>query len=194
MAERAVPVQAESVLTQPPREAVYGGIGNDCAHCGVDELAAQLGGSGGAAAREHELARLRELVRRCPAYVPALLQMGRALQRSRDPDGAGKVLLEEAGLVLESAVVASGRSASALNELAYYHLVVSGYARRAKELFEASTAAAAKLFEDGAVGLATVLIEEESLAEAAEVVRRGLLMCPDSARLRAKRDEAGSPD
>lgn len=136
-----------------------------------------------------ELDAVRGIVRDCPAYFPGWLELGRALQRSEDPEGQGKDLLEEAGVALESAVSVSDRNARALNELAFYRWVVAADAGTAKKLFEESLRAAALLVEDASVGLANILIEEDAFAEASRVVKRGLLQVPESARLRVLLDQ-----
>lgn len=155
-------------------------------HPEITELARRLGDSRNKARPGiRDLDALRNIVRDCPTFFPGLLEFGRALQRSEDPDGQGKALLDEAGTALENAALASDRNPRALNELAFYRLVVAGDVRSAKGLFEESIGAAARLMEDGAVGLATVLIEEDDLIGASSIVKRGLLMLPESVRLRA---------
>lgn len=128
-----------------------------------------------------QLRRHRELAEACPAFVPNLLELGRALQLAEP--AAGQDTFDEAEEVLRLAVRLSERSASALVELAYFLNLVRGAPEEAEALLDEGASKALRLLEDAWAGRIQVLTELGRLEQAlalGEVARRTF---PDSLRI-----------
>lgn len=121
---------------------------------------------------------LQKTVERCPAFFPALLLLGDALEVA-DIDRA----LELAKGYLENAVAISGRSAEAVVELGHYINAIENDTLRAEPLFREGAAGALAILENAWLGLINSLREQDRFREAITVGRRSVQVLPESVRL-----------
>lgn len=121
----------------------------------------------------------RELAKQCPAFVPNLLALSRALQLS-DSDTDAPARLAESERVLRDAIEVSGEDASALIEMAHFLDVVRDAPTEAEALFEEAARRASKLLEEAWAGWIGVLGEQEKLDAALDLASRAQRMFPGS--------------
>jgi hypothetical protein len=160
------------------------------AHPSLEEMmarmrAARAAGSVNEASPE-QLQHLRELARDCPAFTPNLLELARLLRLTDEPEvGTGKALAEIQRL-LEQAVLASGRSAPALLELAHFTDVFLASPEQAEKLFEESVSGALHALENSWAGLIDFWVMErgkDSLAKALKLGELAERVFPESPRI-----------
>lgn len=127
------------------------------AHPSLAEMIARMrtaraAGSANDASPE-QLQQLRELARDCPSFTPNLLELARLLRLTDEPAVGSEESLAELQRLLKQAVLASGRSAPALLELAHFTDVFLDSPEQAEKLFEESVSSALHALENSWAGL-----------------------------------------
>ncbi|WP_257449474.1 hypothetical protein [Archangium lipolyticum] len=161
-------------------------------HPSLDELvarmrAARAEGSGNRPSQE-QLRLHRELVEACPAFTPNLLELARLLRLDDEPlpGSSGEETLSEIRRLLEQAVRASGRSAPALVELAYFLDIFHDSPPEAETLFEEGARKALSTVEEAWAGLISFWSSKrtrESLTKALQLGETAEKLFPDSERI-----------
>ncbi len=128
-------------------------------HPGLDELVARMRAARAAGdANRPSLEQLRlhrELAESCPAFTPNLLELARLLRLDDNPPPnlTSEAMEGELRQLLEQAVVASGRSSSAVVELAYFLDIFHDSPPEAEALFEEGARKALRTLEEAWAGL-----------------------------------------
>lgn len=174
-------------------------------HPGVEELLARLRearrGGGAEETRVDQVRRYRELLAECPTFTPALLELGRLLQLTDEPEKEPEQILAEIQTLLEQAVQVSGREASTVVELGYFLDTLCDAPREAQRLYEEGAASALETLEDAWAGLLRGWVHErspESLEKALRLAEVAGTLFPDSGRIQgvvheARRAAGGRP-
>ncbi len=161
-------------------------------HPRLDGLVARMQAArveGGANRPSREQLRLhRELSEACPAFTPNLLELARLLRLddAPPPDSSGEESLPEIRRLLEQAVLASGRSAPALVELAYFLDIFHDSPPEAETLFEEGARKALHTVEEAWAGLISFWSSKrtrESLSKALQLGETAEKLFPDSERI-----------
>lgn len=147
----------------------------------INQLLAETRSAGGELAVR--ISSLKRLLAGCPAFAPALLELGRLLQVSDDSTESGTPPLAEAEQLLEQALIASDRSPRMLSELAYFKHAIKDDLTGAISLFGESLNELLRLFEEASLGMASALSESNEVEQAIEVIRRALAVAPNSPKL-----------
>ncbi|QRO02253.1 hypothetical protein JRI60_26165 [Archangium violaceum] len=130
----------------------------------------------------------RALVESCPAFTPNLLELARLLRLddAPPPDSGGEETLPEIRRLLELAVRASGRSAPALVELAYFLDIFHDSPPEAETLFEEAARRSLRTLEEAWAGLISFWSSKrtrESLSKALQLGETAEKLFPDSERI-----------
>ena len=158
-------------------------------HPSLDELVARLRAAraaGDANRPSQEQLRLhRALAKECLAFTPNLLELARLLRLddAPPPDLNGEEILPEIRRLLEQAVQASGRSAPAVVEFAYFLDTFHDSPPEAETLFEEGARKALKTLEEAWVGLIRFWSSkrtQESLGKALQLGETAEKLFPDS--------------
>jgi hypothetical protein len=160
------------------------------AHPSLEEMIAKMraareAGSVNEASPE-QLRQLRELARECPAFTPNLLELARLLRLTDEPEVDTEEAFAEIQRLLEQAVLASGRSAPALLELAHFIDVFRDAPKLAEQLFEESVASALSALENSWAGLIDFWVmerEKHTLEKALKLGELAERVFPESPRI-----------
>jgi hypothetical protein len=147
--------------------------------------AARAAGSVNEASPE-QLQQLRELARDCPAFTPNLLELARLLRLTGEPEMGSEKSLAEIQRLLEQAVLASGRSAPALLELAHFTDVFLDSPEQAEKFFEESVSSALHALENSWAGLIDFWVMErrkDTLEKALKLGELAERVFPESPRI-----------
>jgi hypothetical protein len=156
-------------------------------HLNAEELmatlrAARKAGEGNRGNPSH-LKRHRELVEACPAFAPNLIELARLLLLTEESGVSAEQSFDEVQRLLEQAVQASDRGATALIELAYFLDTIRDSPDKARILLEEGAAKALKSLEDAWAGLINLFCLEDQLPQALELSARAEKIFPDSGRI-----------
>jgi hypothetical protein len=138
-----------------------------------------------------QLRLLRELIRDCPAFTPALLQLSRLLQLAEEPGVDAEAAFAEAQRLLEQAVLLSRREAPTLIELGYFLDVIRNREAEALALWEEGASQSLKTLEDAWVGMLRTWAGQrtrESLEKGLRLASVAERVFPESLRLLAEVD------
>ncbi len=129
---------------------------------------------------------LREILRRCPAYGPALAGLGRALQSENQPEdeSRGAEVLNETEAILRRAAVVERRESKSVTELAWFLYAVQDRNEEAIALYREAISSALEVLEDAWVGLIGASTDQEDFAGAIREGERALAVLPGSQRIR----------
>jgi tetratricopeptide (TPR) repeat protein len=129
------------------------------------------------------LAALRELVGLCPAFVPGLLALSRAMLLGKEEVTDSQAYFAEVEQILRDAVEASSEEASALIELAHFTDAIRDAPADAEPLFAEAARRALNLLEEAWAGQIGVLGQQEKLEAALEVAEQARRVLPHSTRI-----------
>ncbi|QRK06527.1 hypothetical protein JQX13_41605 [Archangium violaceum] len=158
----------------------------------LDELVARMRAARAAGdanqPSEEQLRLHRELAESCPAFVPNLMELARLLRLDDNPpsDSTSEAVEVELRQLLEQAVLASGRSAPALVELAYFLDIFHDSPPEAETLFEEGARKALGTLEEAWAGLISYWSSKrtrESLAKALQLGETAEKLFPESERI-----------
>jgi len=159
-------------------------------HSTVEELLQKLQaarqGGGAEAFRLEQVRRYRELLAECPTLTPALLELGRLLQLTDEPEVDAEDAFVEIQKLLEQAVQVSGREATTVVELGYFLDTIRNAPEKATPLYEEGAARALETLEDAWAGLLRAWVHErtkESLEKALSLGEMAEKLFPDSGRI-----------
>jgi hypothetical protein len=127
----------------------------------------------------------RELAELCPAFTPNLLELARLLRLDDNPppELTGEAMQAELRQLLEQAVLASGRSAPALVELAYFLDIFHNSPPEAEALFKEGAGQALRTLEHAWAGLISfwsLKRTRESLTQALQLGEQAEKLFPES--------------
>jgi hypothetical protein len=128
----------------------------------------------------------RELVAACPAFTPALLDLGRLLQLVDEPGVEDARAFAEIQRLLEQAVRASNREAAPLVELGYFLDTVRQTPQEAFALYEEGAARAQQVLEEAWAGMLRFWKHERTKESLEKALRLGELaekVFPGSSRI-----------
>jgi hypothetical protein len=137
-------------------------------------------------ASPEQLRLLRELARDCPAFTPNLLELARLLRLTDEPEVDTEEAFAEIQRLLEQAVLASGRSAPALLELAHFIDVFRDSPKQAEQLFEESVSSSLNALENAWAGLIDFWVmerEKDTLEKALKLGELAERVFPESSRI-----------
>lgn len=137
-------------------------------------------------ASPEQLQQLRELARECPAFTPNLLELARLLRLTDESEVGTEESLAELQRLLEQAVLASGRSAPTLLELAHFTDVFLDSPEQAEQLFEESVSSALHALENSWAGLIDFWVMErrrDTLEKALKLGELAKQLFPESPRI-----------
>lgn len=159
-------------------------------HPDVAELLARLRearrGGGAEETRAEQVRRYRELLAECPTFTPALLELGRLLQLTDEPEKEPEQWLAEVQALLEQAVWVSGREAATVVELGYFLDTLRDSPQAALRLYEEGAATALETLEDAWAGLLRGWVHERTKASLEKALRLAEVaekLFPDSGRI-----------
>ncbi len=161
------------------------------AHPSLEEMMARMRAAARAAgstteASPEQLQQLRTLARDCPAFTPNLLELARLLRLTDEPEVGTEESFAEIQWLLEQAVLASGRSAPALLELAHFTDVFLDSPDQAEKFFEESVSSALHALENSWAGLIDFWVMErkkDTLEKALQLGELAERVFPESPRI-----------
>ena len=130
----------------------------------------------------------------CPAFVPGLLTLSRAMLWGKEDVGAPAPFFDEVERILHAAVHASGREPAALVGLARFASVVRDSPQAAESLYREAIARSLELLEEAWAGLIEALGEQEKTEEATRTAELAGEVFPQSKQLSEARRFAKIPE
>lgn len=129
----------------------------------------------------------------CPAFVPGLLTLSRAILWGKEDLGAPAPFFDEVERILRDAAHASGREPAALVGLARFASVIRDSPQAAESLYREAIARSLEILEEAWAGLIEALGEQEKTEEAARTADLAGKVFPRSAQLAEARRFAKIP-
>ncbi|NMO14750.1 hypothetical protein HPC49_29570 [Pyxidicoccus fallax] len=129
------------------------------------------------------LAAYRELAESCPAFVPNLLALGRAMRLDREQVADPAAYLAETERVIQTAVDVSAGAPEPLIEQGHFLDTLKNSPAEAEQAFASAANAALGLLEEAYVGWIRVLGQQGRVDEATEIAERAKRHLPDSSAI-----------